>query len=288
MIIDGEKEKSEIELQREQIPVTVSTVEEPEVEAATDDENKEVKEEAAEGSEERQEEIEEEVKTSEEKQEELETQKAEAKTEKEKARFQRRIDKEVAKRKEIEQENVTLKAQLEAKNKEDGTKFTKEDVEREAKRIASETVNDENFTRACNTLFDEAKKIDKDFKAKTGIMREEVGLIPRYMIEVLENLDNGGAVLAHLTNNLDEAEEIFSMTGPRATLKLAELSSKLITEAKPKVKAVSKVPPPNEPVTNNGRGGTVTLHSKMTDEEWITQRNKDVAQKRANGRTSLR
>lgn len=286
MIIDGEK--TEIELQREQIPVTVSTVEEPEVEAATDDENKQVKEEAAEGSEERQEEIEEEVKTSEEKQEELETQKAEAKTEKEKARFQRRIDKEVAKRKEIEQENVTLKAQLEAKNKEDGTKFTKEDVEREGDRLAQQRVNKIQFEKACEKLAVDAEKADKDFDKKIKAMAEDIGQIPGHMIGILEDLDNGGAVLAHLANNVDDAEEIFSLSPARAALKLAKLSDKLITEAKPKVKPTSKVPPPNEPVTNNGRGGTVTLHSKMTDEEWINQRNKDVAQKRANGRTSLR
>lgn len=201
---------------------------------------------------------EEEIEAAEKTEEDLEAEKAAAKTNVEKARVQRKIDKEVAKRKTLEEEVATLKAQLAAKETAEGDKFTAEDVKKEAKRIAEETINERDFVNASNRLADAAEKVDKDFMKKMKEVAADVAPIPGHMIGILDDLKkkNGGAVLSHLVNNPDAYEEIITLSPLKASAKLVELSIELAAKAEVPKKKLSNLPPPNEPL--GGKGGNVS------------------------------
>lgn len=269
---------------RNSIKVTTSADEEKEEVEAKEPEEKEEKE--VEAKEAETEEAEAEIETAEAEVEDLKAEKADAKTPQEKDRVQRRIDRAVAKQAAAERRVKELEAEL-AAAKGDGTKFTVEDVQKEAKRIAAKDRLQEQFDEACERLGTAAVKADKDFDKKVKLMSDDIGPIPTAMIGILDDLDNGGSVLSYLTNNIDETENIYKLSPARMAVSLAKLSNKLIAEAKPKPKAVSKVPAPNEPINSNNRGNNVVLHDKMSDADWIEQRQRDVAQKRASGRRNL-
>lgn len=288
MADDDKEKKTPAQLEREKIEVeTVSAEENEKVEAVAEEVETEKEVEAKEAVEENEEAIEASEKT----EEELEAEKSAAKTQREKDRVQRRIDKEVAARKKLAEENAELKKLLAAKEA-DGDKFTKEDVETQAERIASQKLAQKEFDAICDKLAADGEKADEDFSKKIGVMSEDIGPIPTQMIGILGDLDNGGAVLAHLANNVDEAEDIYKLSPARMSLKLVKLSQELAEAAKPKPKAQSKVPPPNNPIGGGGGSNLSQIYNpeaskKMSDEEWIRKRNQDVLEKRKAGRTSL-
>ena len=230
---------------------------------------------------------EDEIEESEDKQKELEKEKKQAKDQKEKDRIQRKIDREVAKRKVLEEENASLKAQLEAKTAEDGDKLTKTDAEQMAKDIANQQITQKEFDDICNKIADdggkildkEGKTLGKQFVNKMNEMAKEIGPIPPDMIYILGDLDNGSNILNYLADddNIDEAEKIYAMPTARKAIALTKLSTKLST---PKPKAISKVPAPNTPIGAGARGHK-QLTDNMSDKEWIAERNRQVAEKRA-------
>jgi len=190
----------------------------------------------------------EEIETSEEKQEELETAKAEAKTTAEKARIQRKIDKEVAKRKTLEEELAAVKKELaDAKEGKEG-KYDDDEVEKRASVKAEAKAAEREFVQASNRLADAAEKIDKDFIKKIKAIAEDVAPIPGHMIGILDDLDNGAAVLANLADDVDEYERIIALNPTKAAVELSKISNKITTGAKPKAKELSKVPDPITPL----------------------------------------
>lgn len=236
------------------------------------------------------EEKEEQIEASEKTEEQLETEKLEAKSQKEKDRIQRRIDKEVSRRKTLETENAELKRQLEAKDK-DGPKLTEEDVEKRANVKAAAKVEADEFNAACMRLSKEGAKVDKEFASKVIEMGKEIAPIPVHMIGILDDLDNGGAVLSFLANNHDDYEDLIPLSPARMAVRLAKLSDKIETEAKvaaaPKPKVISKVPPANEAINSNGRGSKAVLSDTQNTEDWMATRNRQVAEARAAGRRNL-
>lgn len=294
------EEKSAVDLIREQI-VSVGTTKTDDNEvietstgtpAVVDEPVEEVEEtEAEEKVEEKVETAEEEIEASEKTEEDLEREKAEAKTKREKDRFQQRINKEVAKRKELE----TELAELKAKRAEDGeANLTPEDVKKEAKRLAAEERAQDDFVKDCNKIAEAAEKIDADFNKKVAAMGSEVsgiGPIPGHMIGILADIENGGAVLSHLVNDFDNGgdlgEKLYKLHPGKMGLELERLSQKLIAEeaeAKKKAaKKVSKVPEPNKPLPASGKTGTA-LHDKMDMSDWVSVRNKQIAEKQAQRR----
>jgi hypothetical protein len=265
MIDDEEKiVESDLEITRKSIEVTSHT-----------NEDEEIKEEVVE------EKVETKIEEKEEKIEKTEEELAAAKTTKERERIQRRIDKLTAEKKLLERTNADLQAKLDAKAKEGEVVLTKEDVDKEASRIADAKVMQQNFDAACNRLADAGKATDKDFDKKVAAMAEDIGPIPGELIAVLDDLDNGGEVLSYLTNNVDEAEEIWKLSLAKQAAKLAKISIKLVKPPK----AVSKAPNPIEAVTKTNKDtNTVVLSDKMTDAEWIARRNEQVARREAEKR----
>lgn len=276
---DREAERAKIDNQNKEVLAKEDDTKEEEVKEEAEIENEEI-----EAKEEEVEDNKEEIKESEKTEDELKAEKAEAKTAAEKARIQKRIDREVSKRKVLEDELKDLKAQLAKKVEEGEEVLTKEDIDREAKKIAAQQVAEKEFVDACNKLAKEANKVDKEFDKKIEVLSDDIGPIPSQIIGILDDFDNGGAVLSYLANNVDEAEEIWGKSIARQSLALSKISIKLAEEAKPKPKPISKAPKPNEPLAGANRGLT-TLSDKMDDKTWIDTRNRQVAEREAQRRT---
>jgi hypothetical protein len=86
-------------------------------------------------------------------------------------------------------------------------------------------------------------------------MVEEIGApIPSTMMSVIADLDNenGGAVLNYLTDNIEEAEELYAMSERKMTQRLIRISDKLkanesqLGSAKPRSNAPDPVRPIQE------------------------------------------
>jgi chromosome segregation ATPase len=240
----AEQDKKNIADTRKGINVTVSKETEQETEEETEDNEEvvaetEVKEEIKDNKEE--------IKDSKETVKELKKQQANAETQKEKDKFQRRIDREVAKRKVLETENAELKAKLASQPDKENV-LTEEEVEKRAETKAQQKQIQREFEAATDRLFKASVKLDKDFQAKINALADDVGLIPGHLIGILDDLDNGGDILVHFTANHDEAEEIYQMSPAKAAVKLAKLSNKLEAAKKPAPKEISKVPDPVETI----------------------------------------
>ena len=269
------KEKTPAQLQRESITVTKNNpdvVEKKEEDKEDDSSNTEGEDTNEKGSEKTNEE---DNKEDEEINEEVEAKSVE-KLEKTIARLQKRLDKETGNKKDLQKELNAAKLSLEAKQAEGETTFTEEEVQTRAERLAAEKLLQKEFTNACNKLAAEATKIDKKFDDKVKAMGEDIGPIPSQMIGILEDLDNGGAILAHLVNNVDEAEEIYGLSLAKMSLRLSKLSEKLLTKPK---KDISKVPAPNEPVSPSSKTSTV-LRDNEPMEDWVKKRNAQVEERR--------
>lgn len=178
--------------------------------------------------------------------------KAEAKAQRKQDRMQRRFDKLVAEKRTAEAEIAKLKEQLAANPDQ---KLTAEEVESLAEAKAKEKLAEreavelqKKFDADCDTLQKAALKADKDFNEKINELAEDIGPIPSFMIGVLSDMENGGAVLAHVANDDELAEEIWKAKPTKMTRLLLEISNKLAEASKPPKKQISRVPDPGTPV----------------------------------------
>lgn len=202
---------------------------------------------------------------------------------KDKDRFQRRINKEVAARKAAEAEAAELKRILEAKDNDSDVKLTAEDVHREAKRIAAEEAALKEFNETCDKLSKEANQKDTEFDSKVKEMAELIGPIPGEMIGVLGDLDKGGEVLAYLVDNLEEMEKLYTYSPNKMAVYLTKLSFKLNEDSKtpkPTPKPVSKLPKPNTPITGNGGVKSNVITGKESMDDFVRIREAQVAERR--------
>lgn len=254
--------------------------------ATTDEDDKEIKvveekeEEIIEG-EEKEEETKEEELTA----EQLAAKEAEDKKTKTQERIQKRIDKEVAEKKRLAEENAELKRKLEAKAVEGETTLTEEDVNTRAETLAAQRIAERDFINSCNRLAEAAEKKDKLFPKKMEAMAEEIGKLPGHMIGILDDLDNGGDVLAHLTDNVEEAEKIYSMSPAKMAVELTKLSVKIVP--KKEQKQISKVPDPINAVQGSAKANGAPKDTDNMD-DWIAKRNKQVQERNAVKRAGFR
>lgn len=280
----GEKTVAEVERERINVTSNNTPAKEPEKTDEENNENEEVNEENEEVTENEEtvetEENEEDSTDKEETNEETVETKSVEKLEKTIARLQKRIDKTTGSNKDLKKQLDDANKALEAKKAEGDVVLTEDEVEKRATDKAKRLAADKEFVDTCNSLADAAAKIDKKFDTKVAAMSEDIGPIPSQMIGILGDLDNGGAVLAHLVNNLDEAEEIYTLSMARMATKLTKLSLKLETEAaEKKKKKISQVPPPNEPIGGGSKSPTI-LSDKDSMDEWVRKRNIQVEARR--------
>lgn len=222
--------------------------------------------------------------TDEEKAEREKQEKIQAKAQRKQDRMQRRIDEATAARRTAEAEVERLKAQLEANPDQ---KLTAEEVEQRAEAIAARKLAEKNeaeirakFDKDCEKLQKAANKVDKDFDDKIADIAADIGPIPSFMIGVLDDLDNGGEVLAHIANDDELAEEIWKMKPTRMTKKLLDISENL--KPKPKKKEISKVPAGPDPVkTNRSSNSAIITEADTKDmDSYVAKRRAQMADKR--------
>lgn len=211
---------------------------------------------------------------------------AKEKDDRSKQRMQKRIDKKTAEAETLRAENERLKKQLEA---DPDKTLTEEEIEKRAIAKAQELsaqqqaeTNQKTFNKNVKDLAEAAVKIDKDFSDKIDAVCEETSPIPARMIGILADLDNknGGAVLAHLANNVEEYEEIIELSNERMAIRLDKLSDKL----KPQKRATtrSKLPDPNTPIRENNNVRDDVLPAKPTEnmEDFVRVRSAQAAEYR--------
>ena len=101
------------------------------------------------------------------------------------------------------------------------------------------------------------------------------------MIGILDDLDNGGAILASLADDVDEYERIIGLSPAKAAVELTKLSVKISTKLAPK--PVSKVPKPIEPIGggNSSTNNDMTITDKDTKNmnDFIRKRNIQIAER---------
>lgn len=203
-------------------------------------------------------------------------------------RIQKRIDRLTAEKREYEKKYKEL---LEASNSNNKSELTDEEInlriqnaiEEDRKARQTEDVK-KQFEKDCDTLRDQAIKVDKEFDRKIASTVEELGQpIPSQMIGILVDLDNenGGEVLNYLADNVDEAEDIWNLPQSKMALKLVRISDKLKEAKKPKPKERSKAPPPVSEVTGGSRASNVLPKNPTQNmDDYVRIRNEQDAAKR--------
>lgn len=226
--------------------------------------------------------------TAEEKAEREKQEKIAAKAQRKQDRMQRRIDEATAARKAAETERDRLKAQLEA---DPDKKLTEEEVEARAEAIAAKKLADKQieeiqtkFNEACEKLQKEASKIDKDFDDKIADIAADIGPIPSFMIGVLEDLDNGGEVLAFIANDDELAEKIWNLkkNPAKMTKEIVEISNKLSDAKKKPKKQISRVPDQPEPIRTNRNSNSAIITEADTKnmDSYVAKRQAQILEKR--------
>ena len=170
-------------------------------------------------------------------------------------RLKKRIGKKTGSEKELRKELDAANAKLKALEEEGKPTLTEEDVETRAEKIAAQKQAEKEFNAACDKLYEEAIKIDKNFEKKVNELAEDVGKIPGHMIAMLEDVERGGAVLNYLCDNPEEYEDILGLSLVKQANRLHKISEKL-KPVKPR-KEISKAPEVKEPIKPSNNSDVV-------------------------------
>lgn len=280
---DTEEKKTPAQLRQEQrdsIEVVksehdITTIDEPEdkdeKEEKDDDENKDG--EGDEGTEKETKEEKDNKETKEDDEDEVDDENDPEKLKKTIAKLQRRIGTKTNTEKTLKDQLADAQAKLKAieEAQADGGKvLTEEDVKTEAQKIAQQQRAQEKLDNAFDKLEKSAKEIDKNFPEKITELGQDYGLIPISMIEILDDLERGGAVLNYLCDNPEEYEEIRKLTPGKMATKLNAINEKV--KPKKAVKEISKVPAPNQPVKPQATPNDTVVTGKESMEDFVRKR----------------
>lgn len=186
-------------------------------------------------------------------------------------RLKRRIGTKTNAEKTLKDQLADAQAKLKAVEDANGEKvLTEEDVETRAEQKAKLKREQENLDAAFDRLEKGGKEVDKNFPDKVTELGQDYGLIPIHMIEILDDLERGGAVLNYLCDNPDEYEEIRKLRPGKMATKLNALDDKV--KPKKPVKEISKVPKPNEPVKPQSTPNDTVLTGKESMEDFMRKR----------------
>lgn len=166
-----------------------------------------------------------------------------------------------------------------------------EQVEQRAVKAAEKRLREqaENDTRAKRrTEFaqreSEFEKANPDYRSKT---RSPSFPVSDAMAEISAESDEGPAVLFYLANNPGLADTISKLPPLAAAREMGRIEAKLIGAREAAAKTVSSAPPPPPKVEGTGDAGTGTIRAddpdsdKLSDDEWMRRRNKQVAKRRS-------
>lgn len=220
---------------------------------------------------------------------------ASEKEERRQGRIQKRIDKLTATVGNKDTEIAELKKQLAEKPVEG---LTEEEVERRANEKAEKLAADKEserelrvFQKTAEDLIKAGNKLDKEFEKNINEVAKETGiLMPKYMVEILSDLDNdnGDEILVSLSKDEDLYEEICVLSERKMTQRLIRMSDKIKEdkgksgkENKPN-KERERLPNPIEPINDGSNNRGNTLPSKPTENmtDFVRIRSEQVAQRR--------
>jgi hypothetical protein len=128
----------------------------------------------------------------------------------------------------------------------------------------------------------EFEKANPDYRSKT---RSPSFPVSDAMAEVCQESDEGPAVLLYLANNIPLADQIARMQPLAAARELGRIEAKLIGAREAAAKTVSNAPPPPPKIEGSGDSGTTGIKptdpdsDKLSDDEWLRRRNKQVARR---------
>jgi len=180
-------------------------------------------------------------------------------------KVQKRIDKAIYEkhqaRRELEQaraEAAELRAKFEA-----GDQLPPENIQDLVRQEAARMKAEESFNAACNKTYDEGVKEFGPSFDKAMHNLSLVGMSNEFL-ELVSESDHGAKILAHLGQDLDEAERIARLS----PLKMARELTKLDIElgSKKTVKKISSAPEPIKPVS--GKSGGNKSPAEMSDAEY--------------------
>jgi hypothetical protein len=207
---------------------------------------------------------------------------AQEKEERRQGRIQKRIDKLTATVGSKDAEIEALKKQLAEKPVEG---LTEEEVERraaaKAEALAAQKEADrlqKDFEKTADNLIKAANKIDKDFEKKINEVAKETSvLMPKYMVEILSDLDhkNGAEILARLADDEDLYEAICTLSERHMTKRLDKMSEELKNKGKTAKPKERIIPDPIEPINDgsNNRGNVLPKNPTQNMEEFVRIRN---------------
>lgn len=145
--------------------------------------------------------------------------------------------------------------------------ITREQFETEVARAAAI----QRFNEQCNEVFSKGREEFDDFEARVTAGQRANALTPA-MAEIVLGMDRPHEVLHSLLGDLDEAARIAELSPTKMALEIVKFAQK-------KPKGVSKAPPPVTPTTPSV--APTEDPEKMTTEQWMAWRRKQVAARRA-------
>jgi len=175
----------------------------------------------------------------------------------------------------------------------------------ELRRLVATEAEKQNFDQRCNTAVAEGRKQHTDFDkvvmgdlmSVSSVIDQQSGrpVLPIPMLEAALETENASEVLYALGQDVNEASRIMALKPVAQAVELTKFAARLAakeeaTEAEESEAAPVKVSRAPAPIKSPTKGGAVRPAWKVEDtenfstEEWIRQREKQVAEQRAGAR----
>lgn len=233
---------------------------------------------------------------------------------------QKKIDKEVAKRKRAEEEREYWRGVAEgrggapAAEAPNAAKPAGDGVQDAVVRIIGPEPDPGNFTsnaeytkavaayevkkdRAATQIREHQKQVDDqmqsmvnkgldkyqdDFTEKLETLRDEVGRIPQHVVEAIAGEEFEADLLYHLGSNPDEARRLFSLPPIQAAKEVARMAGRFQEE--PPTKKITTAPEPVRPLGGAKAPVDLSAAKATTTEEFVARRNAFDRKQKAAGR----
>ena len=158
----------------------------------------------------------------------------------------------------------------------------------EAARKVREELKQEENQRKQTERVKSWKTRESEFRAKTPDYEDVAYYAPitDAMAEIIQESDLAPAIAYYLGKNTDEARSIGEMSPVQAARAIGRIEARLEKPSapSPQPKPVSKAPPPPPRIEAVEQAVTVRADSpesdKLSDEEWVKLRNKQLARKK--------
>lgn len=181
---------------------------------------------------------------------------------------------------ELEQQ-IAASAVKETPAGQKGRTYTDAEFQSAVREHASNLSAVELFDAKCNDTAQKGMKTYSDFQQKLDTLKAATVLDPVFLEQAWE-IGNAHDILYTLGKDPARAQEIMAMKPTARAVALAKMTIEL--DKAPKVPSISAAPPPNPTSVGAISGGTTPLEGITNMDDWVKQREKDLADRRAAGR----